>query len=232
MTKIKKKTSKITMLQNHIQYSSFSTYIITLMILPSLLECQSNINNSTAIFQPTPSGYRFPQWLQIITFIILIIIMVGSIALIVLFSIKDAGPIRLNDLIYQELLNGEEQLSSAYQYGQEENYDNMYPSQQGMGMGMDYDMYHQNDQTQDPQQYAMQNLQKSDFQRARTFDNADFEMENMNGQIRRSPQRNDIAGARSPPRNMVNASRSPLRNFQDKFYMDEDELQNSRNRIY
>lgn len=54
-------------------------------------------------FITTASGFRFPLWLQVVTFIIILAIMLGSIAVIGLFSQNNAGPARLNPMVIQGL---------------------------------------------------------------------------------------------------------------------------------
>lgn len=54
-------------------------------------------------FKSTASGFRFPLWLQIVTFIFLILIILVSIVLIILWSKNNAGPPRLNPMVIQTL---------------------------------------------------------------------------------------------------------------------------------
>jgi len=56
-----------------------------------------------AMFVTTPDGHRFPKWLQIVTFILLLLTILISLVLIILWSKSAAGPPRLNEMVVESL---------------------------------------------------------------------------------------------------------------------------------
>lgn len=89
--------------------STISILLLLLTLSTTTLASKKNPENLKKnlrilqFFKSTQSGFRFPVWLQVVTFIILILLILISIALIVLYSRNNAGPARLNPMVIQQL---------------------------------------------------------------------------------------------------------------------------------
>ena len=73
--------------------------LLLILVLAGTTLCSTTNKRMLAMFNTTPDGYRFPKWLQIATFAILCLIIVGSIVAIILFSKNAAGPPRVDHMM-------------------------------------------------------------------------------------------------------------------------------------
>ena len=87
-----------------------SSRVAFAMLVALGLFCQPTLQNSELstrmlqqMFNHAPAGYRWPFWLQIVTFIILMLVIVASIGAIVVFSQSSAGPPRINNQVFFDI---------------------------------------------------------------------------------------------------------------------------------
>ena len=78
-------------------------YVAAIFTIVNASTTTTHENRNLGMFNDTPAGYRFPKWVQIVTFVILCLIIIISIVGIILFSKNRAGPPRINEQIYHEL---------------------------------------------------------------------------------------------------------------------------------
>ena len=79
------------------------TTLLTLAATANMPRNAANQERMLGMFTTTPNGHRFPKWLQITTFVLLLLIIIISLVLIGVWSRSNAGPARLNQMVIQTL---------------------------------------------------------------------------------------------------------------------------------